>query len=74
MTLERGRRAASVDRALDSWRREAVDSRATITRLEGRIAQLEAELAQLEAELLKIQLGLLAMVERIAKPDERKQP
>lgn len=67
MTLERGRRAASVDRALDSWRREAVDSRATITRLEGRIAQLEAE-------LLKIQLGLLAMVERIAKPDERKQP
>lgn len=67
MTLERGRRAASVDRALDSWRREAVDNRATITRLEGRIAQLEAE-------LLTIQLGLLAMVERIAQPDERKQP
>lgn len=67
MTLERGRRAASVDRALDGWRREAIDSRATITRLEGRIAQLESE-------LLTIQLGLLAMVERIAQPDERKQP
>lgn len=47
MTLERGRRAASVDRALDGWRREAVEARNTIAELQARITELEAEIRTL---------------------------
>lgn len=45
MTLERGRRASSVDRALEGWRREAVEGRAKIAELQARITELETELA-----------------------------
>lgn len=47
MTLERGRRASSVDRALEGWRREAVEGRAKIAELQARITELETEIRTL---------------------------
>ena len=51
MTLERGRRAASVDRALDGWRREAVEARKTLDTLREELADTIAERDSLIREL-----------------------
>ena len=42
MALERGRRASSVDRALDGWRREAVESRERISVLVDQLGEVRA--------------------------------
>lgn len=42
MTLERGRRAASVDRAVDAWRREAIESRERISVLIDQLGEVRA--------------------------------
>ena len=51
MALERGRRASSVDRALDGWRREAVEARKTIAALREHLADTIAERDALIARL-----------------------
>ena len=42
MALERGRKASSVDRALDEWRREAVESRERISVLVDQLGEVRA--------------------------------
>lgn len=58
MTLERGRRAASEHRAIDNWRREAVEGRATIAMCRVRIAELlellEDAIAERDALVLEL--------------------
>lgn len=61
MTLERGRRAASTDRALDAWRREAVESRNTIAALREQLSDTVAERDSIlnELEAVRRQLSQL---------------
>ena len=51
MALERGRKASSVDRALDGWRREAVEARKTIAELREHLADTIAERDSLMRDL-----------------------
>lgn len=51
MTLERGRRASSVDRAIDGWRREAIESRERIHALTDQINQARSFVVEALTEL-----------------------
>ena len=60
MALERGRPASSVDRALEGWRREAIESRKTIVALQEHLADTIAERDALLERLDKV-LGSYAV-------------
>ena len=51
MALERGRPASSIDRALQDWRREAMQARKTIAALREHLADTIAERDALIARL-----------------------
>lgn len=51
MALERGRPASSVDRAVQGWRREAVEARDTIAKLREELADTIAERDSLMRDL-----------------------
>lgn len=51
MALERGRPASSVDRAVQGWRREAVEARDTIGKLREELADTIAERDSLMRDL-----------------------